>query len=584
MAVLGSSDNTIGVTVSTKADTKGVDDTSRSLNKLDSSAKEAGSSSELLGKAAGVAKVAIVALAVATATAGVAAVKQAAEFQQTRIGLENMLGSADAARKMLSEVSKFAADTPFEFPELAGAVKQLVAFGFSGEEAFKTMKQLGDVSAAVGAPIGDLSYLMGTLKTQGRAFTVDIRQFAQRGIPIYEYLAKVLNTNTSALSDMIEAGKVGFPEVQKAFELMTAEGGKFHGTMDKQSRSLSGLWSTLSDNIGQAGRELVGINNSGDIAEGSVLDRLSKILTGLITNLPAFTKAFQTNIGIVVDVIGKLAQQVGDYLGPKLKDLWTSIQTNLIPILSDLWHNVIEPLLPVIGVSLVWAIGAVVDIAKRLVDGIGWLYQAFKDGNPVILGLAGVFGTLAVAMGFNAVFNALTIGFNTLTLITIPNAMASFGALKALIMTPIVMPAIAVGAAIAALALVYDQAQKTLSAIDAANDAVASAQSSNIAAQKQLMNLAKNGSADQKARAKTILQRDYGLTGFASGGYTGPGGENEVAGIVHKGEFVVKKADVDQSTGKPKRIGGDVNVVQNIYNQVDYNKGIAEIGFRLRTT
>ena len=128
-----------------------------------------------------------------------------------------MLGSADKARAVLSQVSKFIAETPFEFPELAQSVRQLVAFGFNAEDAVNTMKQLGDVSAAVGAPINDLAYLMGTLKTQGRAFTIDIRQFAQRGIPIYEYLAKVLKTNEQEISKMIETGKIGFPEVQKAF-------------------------------------------------------------------------------------------------------------------------------------------------------------------------------------------------------------------------------------------------------------------------------------------------------------------------------------------------------------------------------
>ena len=82
--------------------------------------------------------------------------------------------------RFLSQVSKFIAKTPFEFPELAQSVRQLVAFGFNAEDAVNTMKQLGDVSATVGAPINDLAYLMGTLKTQSRAFTIDIRQFAQK--------------------------------------------------------------------------------------------------------------------------------------------------------------------------------------------------------------------------------------------------------------------------------------------------------------------------------------------------------------------------------------------------------------------
>jgi TP901 family phage tail tape measure protein len=38
---------------------------------------------------------------------------------------------------------------------------------------------------------------------------------------------------------------------------------------------------------------------------------------------------------------------------------------------------------------------------------------------------------------------------------------------------------------------------------------------------------------------------------FASGGYTGAGGKYEVAGVVHRGEYVVPKEQVNQSTGTP---------------------------------
>lgn len=48
---------------------------------------------------------------------------------------------------------------------------------------------------------------------------------------------------------MVEAGKVGFPELEKAFQSMTDQGGKFAGGMANQSKTLSGLLSTLQDNI-----------------------------------------------------------------------------------------------------------------------------------------------------------------------------------------------------------------------------------------------------------------------------------------------------------------------------------------------
>lgn len=377
----------------------------------------------------GIAKTASVALGAATTAAVGFAVKSAANFEQTRIGLENMLGSADKARAVLAEVSKFAADTPFEFPELAQATRQLVAFGFNGEDAVKTMKQLGDVSAAVGAPINDLAYLMGTLKTQGRAFTIDIRQFAQRGIPIYEYLSKVLKTNEQALTGMIEAGKVGFPEVQKAFELMTKEGGKFHGTMARQSKSLNGLFSTLKDNIGQTARELVGITAEGDIKEGSVFARLRDAVGWLIERLPTLIEQMKQ---IVRDILPQMKQwadnviavgeAIGTYLAPKLEALWNSVVTKLLPALTNLWKDTIEPMIPVIGTALVGAFGLLIDALNLLVTVATPIINFLARHNELVWGAVAAitawYAVMKVNTAFTVVSNGLTLMSAQLTAVT----------------------------------------------------------------------------------------------------------------------------------------------------------------------
>jgi hypothetical protein len=560
--------NNVKVKITTESDISEIKKTQQALDAFEKSQDSNSKSASLLGGAMKAGAVAVAALGAATATAGVSAIKSAAGFEQTRIGLENMLGSADAAKSLLSDISKFAADTPFEFPELASATKQLVAFGFTGKDAFKTMTQLGDVSAAIGAPIGDLAYLMGTLRTQGRAFTVDIRQFAQRGVPIYEYLAQVLHTNTNELSGMIEAGKVGFPEVQKAFELMTSEGGKFHGAMAKQSKSLAGLWSTLSDNIGQAGRELIGINQNGDIVAGSIFDKLRLSIGKLIEVLPTMLANFKQTVSDVTAKVGEFADKVGDYLGPKVIALGNTIRDKIMPLLSELWHNVLEPLIPVIGTTLVVALGLAIDAFNLIFNGISWVVQAMKDGNPIIWMLASAFGGLAAAMAFNAVFNAINVGFNTLRLITIPSMIASVEAMQAVILAPLVMPAIAVAAAIGALIAVKNAANDARAAVDNAQRAADNAVTSQQSSLKTLQNLAQHGTAEQQKRAKTAIANMAANGSFATGGYTGPGGTNEVAGVVHKGEYVIPKAQVNQSTGQPKAGatgGGNTFIIQNLH-------------------
>ena len=121
----------------------------------------------------------------------------------------------------------------------------------SAKDAVPLLTRLGDVSAALNVPIGELSDLYGKAKVQGRMIMEDINQLAGRGIPIYSALAKVMGVNKDEIRGLVEEGKVGFPQLEAAFVDMTKKGSLFGGMMDKQSRSFAGLWSTVKDNATQ---------------------------------------------------------------------------------------------------------------------------------------------------------------------------------------------------------------------------------------------------------------------------------------------------------------------------------------------
>lgn len=217
------------------------------------------------------------------------------EFQQLEVAFTTMLGSKEKADKLMAEVTQFAATTPFELKDVAGATKQLLAFGISADGIKETLRQLGDVSAGIGAPLGDIAYLFGTIKTQGVAMTQDVRQFAQRGIPIYEELAKILGVSVDKVGDFITAGKVGFPEIQKVFQGLTAEGSKFGGLMEESSKTLIGLQSNLRDSVDQM------FNDLGRSSEGAFATAI-KGATVLVQNYEK-----------VVDVLKVIAITYGAY-------------------------------------------------------------------------------------------------------------------------------------------------------------------------------------------------------------------------------------------------------------------------------
>lgn len=197
------------------------------------------------------------------------------EFQQFEIAFETMLGSGQKAKGMISDLANLAASTPFNMKGVVNGAKQLLAYGFAANEITDTMRRLGDVSAGLGLNLQDLTWLYGTTMVQGRLFTRDLMQFTGRGIPLTEELAKQFGVTKDKVSELVTAGKVGFPEVKKAIESLTNEGGKFGGLMEKQSHSITGQISNIQDSIEMA------INDLGTQTEGlmnDALDITSKVI------------------------------------------------------------------------------------------------------------------------------------------------------------------------------------------------------------------------------------------------------------------------------------------------------------------
>lgn len=178
------------------------------------------------------------------------------EFEQLEVAFTTMLKSKEKSDKLMQEITLFAAKTPFDLTQVATGTKQLLAYGFAAEDMTGNLSMLGNVASGVGSQIGDLIYLYGTLKASGRVTQMDMNQFAGRGIPIYEELAKVMKINTSEVRDFVSEGKVGFKEIEAAFKGMTGESGMFYNLMEKQSETLGGAIANLGDDFDSMLNEL----------------------------------------------------------------------------------------------------------------------------------------------------------------------------------------------------------------------------------------------------------------------------------------------------------------------------------------
>lgn len=220
------------------------------------------------------------------------------QFQQLEIAFSTMLKSKEKADKLMSDLVDIAAKTPFDLQGVASSAKQMIAYGSSAENVGDELVMLGNVAAGVGSQLSEIAYLYGTLRTQGRAYAVDIRQFAGRGIPIYEELAKVLGVTKDEVSGLVKEGKVGFKEVEQAFKNMTSESGIYYNLMQEQSKSLTGQLSNLGDAwdtmLNEIGKDTQGIASAGISGLKGLIENyetVGKILIGLIATYGTYKTA-----------------------------------------------------------------------------------------------------------------------------------------------------------------------------------------------------------------------------------------------------------------------------------------------------
>lgn len=228
-------------------------------------------------------------------------VKIRGEFQQLDVAFRTMLGSAEKADALMSQLVRTAATTPFDLQGIAQGAKQLLAYGIAAEDVNDTLVRCGDVAAGLSIPLSDLVYLYGTTMTQGRMFTQDLRQFQGRGIPIAEELAKVLGTTTDKLGDMVTAGRVTSDVFQQAFNNMTSAGSRFGGLMDEQSKTITGQISNIEDAIdvmfnklGQQSEGIINTTLSGVSYVVEHYEQFGRMLLGLVATYGAYKAAVMT--------------------------------------------------------------------------------------------------------------------------------------------------------------------------------------------------------------------------------------------------------------------------------------------------
>lgn len=197
-----------------------------------------------------------------------------AQIEKYTTGFTNMLGSAEAAQQVMSQIQEDAAKTPFDVESLTKANQYLISAGENASYARSTIMALGDAVSATGGGNDELNRMSQNLQqiaNTGKATTADIKQFAYAGIDVYGILADYTGKSTTEVQNMT----ISYDLLTQALQAASEEGGRYYNSMDTQSQTMNGRVSTLQDNVKQLAGLLTGDLSSG---VGVVIGNLNDML------------------------------------------------------------------------------------------------------------------------------------------------------------------------------------------------------------------------------------------------------------------------------------------------------------------
>ena len=268
----------------------------------------------------------------ALSAGAIAGVKYNAQMEQYITSFGTMLGSAEKAQNMISQIKKFAAETPFELPDLAKGAQTLLAFGTAEEKVLPIMKMLGDVSQGNKEKFDGLTLAFAQCQSTGKLMGQDLLQMINQGFNPLNEISKMTGKSVAQLKEEMSKGAISAEMVAAAFEHATSEGGQFYNAMEAQSKTFSGQLSTLKDNVSSF---------IGELTEGltdSLKDSALPMVNGWLNDLQnafkaggpaALTKAFGSVLAEAVTAVAQEAPGVIESSSKIVKSFIVGIRQNL---------------------------------------------------------------------------------------------------------------------------------------------------------------------------------------------------------------------------------------------------------------
>jgi len=329
------------------------------------------------------------------------AIKAASEAEQMQISFTTMLGSAEKAQNFIAQMKEFAAKTPFETTDISKAAQTFLSFGMDVESVMPSVQMIGDVAMGNKERFAALSLAFAQVQSTGRLMGQDLLQMVNQGFNPLQIISEKTGKSMAELKDEMAKGAISAEDVAEAFRIATSEGGRFYGGMESQSKTLAGVWSTLSDTFNQF-----------------MVEQGAKFI-------PAIKKMVDALSNVITDWLPKLV----DWLGNTIK--WFKDNEWAIYLISGAILGSLVPSIVSMGLAFAatavalapWMIAGA--LIAGIVAGIVWIVQNWDmlkaKATEIFQGIAnflsGIWTTIteAIQTAWNSVISFLAGIWSTIT-------------------------------------------------------------------------------------------------------------------------------------------------------------------------
>lgn len=271
--------------------------------------------------------------------------------------------SAGDIEKVMDGASAAVDGTAFALDEMASAASTAVAAGLKpGEQLNGYMKTLKNSAAAANVPLGEMGQILNKTVTSGRAYTMEINQIADRGLPIWSKLQEAYGVTADELRDMVSRGEVDTATFLRVMDEMTGSvademGGTTTAAIRNFGTALSKLGADMLQGLYPVIGPLFNAMKSGiqmiQTFGAPAFEALGAVFAPMAEKLTSFSEGWTQAKDAISGGMEPL-QALREHL-PAVADLFEKVRGAVQPML-DTFSGMGSALAPVIG-GLLGALG-----------------------------------------------------------------------------------------------------------------------------------------------------------------------------------------------------------------------------------